>query len=67
MEYVRFLNDHLLDGEHSSTSIPKWKIDHTQVVATIKLRDSGRSRVMQLEGAKALDNIEAWKDEVRQE
>lgn len=38
---VHIYNDHLEDGQLSSDKLPKWKSDHGQVVATIKLRKKG--------------------------
>ncbi len=39
VEYVRVLNDHLIDQTLSDDDIPKWKSDHGQVVITIHLDD----------------------------
>ena len=38
VEYVKVLNDHLLDDTLTSDEIPTWQSDHGQVVATIRLR-----------------------------
>lgn len=37
VEYVALLNDHLIDKTLSNDRIPRWKSDHGQVVATLKL------------------------------
>ncbi|MDM8518487.1 endonuclease/exonuclease/phosphatase family protein [Anaerolineales bacterium HSG6] len=39
VEYMTVFNDHLIDETLSDESIPVWKSDHGQVVATIRLRD----------------------------
>jgi len=40
VEYVKVLNDHLIDDTLSSEKIPEWKSDHGQVVATIVLKEN---------------------------
>ena len=39
VEYVKVLNDHLLDDTLSNDRIPRWQSDHGQVVASIRLRE----------------------------
>eukprot|EP00054_Salpingoeca_dolichothecata_P023253 m.154373 g.154373 ORF g.154373 m.154373 type:complete len:420 (+) comp24626_c0_seq2:100-1359(+) len=37
VEYVRLLNDHLIDETLTSDRVPKWQSDHGQVVCVIRL------------------------------
>ncbi len=39
VEYVKVLNDHLIDETLSDDKIPKWKSDHGQVVITVHMEE----------------------------
>lgn len=43
VEYVKVLNDHLIDETLSSEGVPKFRSDHGQVAATIRMAPQGDS------------------------
>jgi len=47
VEYVRVLNDHLIDETLSPEEVSKTRSDHGQVVATIKFREPGMGVMME--------------------
>lgn len=40
LEYVKILNDHLLDGNLTGEGMPCWQSDHGQVVASFRLEEN---------------------------
>ncbi len=47
VEYVKILNDHLIDETLSHEEVSKTRSDHGQVVATIKFREPGMALMME--------------------